>query len=455
MPDMPRAYDRSPAWVQSLACTAYGARTNYGRYGRGFGLRLAAAIERASWPEEKVLAYRNARLRRIVRLAADTPHYRRIFASLGGAWNDFATPEGLAHLPILTKLEVQAHPEAFRPEGHPPHAQMVHTSGTTGAGLRFLTTRAATQEQWAIWWRYRKRLGIERRMKCAYFGGRPIIPVGHDRPPYWRYNYAERQLLFSSYHMAPETLGAYVEELRRFKPPWIHGYPSLLVLVASQLARAGEELGFALRHVTVGAESLLPSQCEQMQRAFGVYPYQHYGASEAVANMSECPHKRLHVDEDFSFVEFVPAQADPGVAEIVGTCLTNEATIFLRYATSDTTSFPTMARCDCGGWGRLVKDIDGRVEDYLRLPGGRLLGRLDHVFKDMVSIREAQIQQISPEKIRLLVAPQPTWDVEQETRLRAELTSRIGEATAVDIVLVNSIPRTEARKLRLVVQTED
>ena len=127
----------------------------------------------------------------------------------------------------------------------------------------------------------------------------------------------------------------------------------------------------------------------------------------------------------------------------------------MRYATSDTTTFTTAARCDCGGWGRLVKDIDGRVEDYLQLPGGRLLGRLDHVFKDMTSIREAQIQQISPEKLRLLVAPQPTWNAEAEARLRVELTARIGEATQVDVVLVDSVPRTEAGKLRLVVQADD
>ena len=89
------------------------------------------------------------------------------------------------------------------------------------------------------------------------------------------------------------------------------------------------------------------------------------------------------------------------------------------------------------------------------MPGGRLLGRLDHIFKDMTSIREAQIQQISPEKLRLLVAPQPTWNAEEEARLRAELTTRIGKATQVDVVLVDSVPRTEARKLRLVVRTDN
>lgn len=85
-------------------------------------------------------------------------------------------------------------------------------------------------------------------------------------------------------------------------------------------------------------------------------------------------------------------------------------------------------------------------------PAPGLLGRLDHVFKDMISIREAQIQQVSPEKIRLLVAPQPTWDAEEEARLRTELTARLGDAIQVDIALVDSVPRTEARKLRLVVQ---
>lgn len=99
----------------------------------------------------------------------------------------------------------------------------VHTSGTTGAGLRFASTRQALREQWAIWWRYRRWHGIEPGTWCAYFGGRSLVPLKASKPPFWRYNIPARQVMFSAYHMSPENLRAYVDELRRRRLPWIHG----------------------------------------------------------------------------------------------------------------------------------------------------------------------------------------------------------------------------------------
>src|SRR5690606_40913392 len=70
-------------------------------------------------------------------------------------------------------------------------------------------------EQWAIWWRYRRWHGIEPGTWCAYFGGRSLVPFKASKPPFWRYNIPARQVMFSAYHMSPENLRAYVDELRR------------------------------------------------------------------------------------------------------------------------------------------------------------------------------------------------------------------------------------------------
>ena len=48
-------------------------------------------------------------------------------------------------------------------------------------------------------------------------------------------------------------------------------------------------------------------------------------------------------------------------------------------------------------------DIDGRIEDYVLTPEGRLVGRLDHVFKEQYEIEEAQIVQDDPSSIDILV----------------------------------------------------
>ena len=129
--------------------------------------------------------------------------------------------------------------------------------------------------------------------------------------------------------------------------------------------------------MTVGAENLLAQQAALIRQAFGVKPRQHYGMSEAVANFSECEQGRLHVDEDFAAVEFLPNPA--GGYKIIGTNLSNLATPLIRYEVGDVASLAD-APCDCGRPGRVVAAVDGRKEDYVVLKNGSRLGRMDHIF---------------------------------------------------------------------------
>ena len=152
-----------------------------------------------------------------------------------------------------------------------------------------------------------------------------------------------------------------------------------------------QTLGYDVRWITTAAENLLPAQADLIERAFGVRPRQHYGMAEGAANASECPNGRLHVDEDFAFVEFVPVEHGTG-CRIVGTNVTNRAFPLIRYDVGDIAQVSGQT-CDCGRPGRIIDAIDGRREDYVVLPSGAMVGRLDHIFKDQVRVREAQIYQ--------------------------------------------------------------
>lgn len=165
--------------------------------------------------------------------------------------------------------------------------------------------------------------------------------------------------------MSPATLPAYVETLRRHQPPWLHGYPSALALLAGFMLETGRDLGYQVEWVTVGAETLLVHQSDQISRAFGTPPKQHYGMAEAVANISQCDQGSLHVDEDFAAVEFV-LNSDGVTHRIIGTNLSNPATPLLRYEIKDRVELAE-GRCACGRPGRLINSIEGRQDDYVIL----------------------------------------------------------------------------------------
>lgn len=444
-------YSKLPISLQHFICSVEGWRIQRRRFGSSFKILLEEAESRMRWPPEKVIAYRDNRLRDFVRHSFSTvPFYRQRFKKWGVSPEDIRSLEDLKLLPILTKEEVKSNYPQFISETIPVRKHiMAHTSGTTGGGLRFATTLIAIQKQRAIWWRYRRWHGLDRGTWCGYFGGRSVVPIWQTSPPFWRYNFPGKQILFSGYHMSPNNLSAYVEELRLRRPPWLHGYPSLLALLASYILEKGVDLGYEIRWITIGAENLLPQQAELIERAFGVRPRQHYGMEEAVANFSECIYGALHVDEDFSAVEFVPNPEGEGY-KVIGTNFSNPATPLIRYDVGDVVELGS-GSCPCGLPGRIVKRVDGRQEDYVILKNGARLGRMDLFFKDMVAIREAQIYQNKPGLIIVRVVRSSSYNEDDEKRLLYEFYKRIGNQGEVKIEYVNRIERTKAGKLRFVI----
>lgn len=450
-----QVYEHLPIPLQHLTVSGVGLGVQLRRYDREFGRLLAEAKDRATWSQDRIERWRNDRLASFVSHAATTvPYYRRRFHELEIDPRSVRSLDDYTRVvPLLEKRTAQEASDELHSDAISPRKRRsAHTSGTTGAGLRFSTTWPALREQWAIWWRYLSWHGVEPGTWCGYFFGRPVHPHHRDDPPFWRVNWPGRQVLFSAYHMRPDNMGVYVDELRRRRLPWLHGYTSTLALLAAHIVDHGLDLGYTLRAVTTASENLLPHQRELMERAFGVRPRQHYAMTEAAANASECPLGELHIDEDFAITELV---RDPSseVTRVVGTNFSNPAFPLLRYVVHDVATLRENA-CPCGLPGRILASIDGREEDYIELADGTRIGPLNHVFKGMVSVREAQIAQRVPGEITLRIVPGAGYNKDAEQALLTHAHHRLGPGVDITIERHDALPRTRTGKLRLVVRDD-
>ena len=449
--DLERLYHKAPIWVQNSLVSISGLRIQRRRYNGAFDDLLSEYESRLKWTGEEIGRFRDERIHAFVMHCEEhVPYYRNLFRDLKISAKDIRGLSHLKVLPLLHKNTVQERYNEFLAENIPPSQRVIaHTSGTTGGGLRFATTHRALSEQWAVWWRYRRLHGLDKNVWCGYFGGRSVVSLEQQSPPFWRLNYPGRQIMFSGYHMNPKNMRAYVAELRKRCPPWLHGYPSLLALLSAYMLDNHLSLGYPVRWITIGAENLLQQQAELIQRALGVRPLQHYGMAEAVANISQDLNGALRVDEDFAAVEFIPNQSGPGY-KIVGTNLSNPATPLLRYDTADLAELPENSEDELS-WGRTVVRLDGRQEDYIVLRNGAKLGRMDHVFKDLVRISEAQLLQTVPGEVVVRVVRGEGYTKADEERLLEEFRKRVGDLASLNIEYVSSIPRTGTGKLRFVV----
>jgi phenylacetate-CoA ligase len=448
-----KIYHRFPLILQHLACSLEGWRLQKQRFGGAFPALLREAESRTFWSRDQIANFRDQRLRRFIRhCAATVPYYRRQFRELDLVPEDIRTLKDLQALPILTKKDVQEHyPELVSEAVPAPQRIIIHTSGTTGSGLQFATTSQAIQEQRSIWWRYRRWHGLNTDIWCGrILSARSLVPLSQTRPPFWRYNFPGKEILFSAYHMSPANLGAYVDKLRRSRPAWLHGFPSLLVLLAAYILETGADLGYQVRWVTTGGENLLPQQVSLIEQAFGVRPVQHYGMEEAVANISECDHGALHVDEDLAAVEFIPNPDGPGY-KIIGTNFSNPATPLVRYDVQDLVTLADDHPCPCGRPGRLVATLDGRLDDYIILKNGARLAGVESFFKDIINIREAQIYQKTPGEIVIRVVRGKNFSEADESAFLQKSHDVLGNDMDVLIEYVDKLARSRTGKLRFII----
>lgn len=450
--DIESVYLNLPVLFQNLLVSLEGWILKRRRYGRSYDKIYTDISKREALQGDDLRGYQRRRLGDFLRVAASSPFWAGRFKNFGvniESENPFSEIE---KLPVLSKETVKENIGGILPKMVSTTGLLrCHTSGTTGSGLIFWETPQAEKERWATWWRYRMWHGINFDTWCGYFGGRTLVPLHQTRSPLWRVNLPGKQLMFSAYHLSPETAKVYVSALQERRIPWLHGYPSILALLANYMLEQRIAPLPSVRIITVGAESLLPQQRNIIERAFNVPVYQHYGLAESVANISECRHGCLHVDEDFSWVEFLPINGEDGVYKIIGTNWTNPAFPLIRYDTGDIARI-SPGPCSCGCRGRLVLEIDGRREDYVVLPNGAHIGRLDHIFKELIHIREAQIYQREFGSVTIRVVKGSGYDdTREEERLLLEVRKRLGKDIDIKIEYLDHLQRSPSGKLRLVI----
>lgn len=441
-------YARAPAWLRSLAATWHSVRVEKQRFGTEFAATLDR-LDRTQWLGTPGLTAESRR--RAEEFLAEASLLSDYFASLPRG----PLSEGLAAVPVLSKSTLRDGSVRLHARDAATHGATVlrHTSGTTGTPLELLVLTRAVERENAFAWQHRSWHGCPRGVRTATLAGHPVAPAGQDRPPFWIRNYAERQLIFSSYHMAPRHLPAYARSLAQFAPELIHGYPSSIALVASAVLDAG--LTVRPRTVITASETLLPHQREVIAAAFGTPPRVWYGNTELAGNIVECPEGRLHVREEHSYLEFLDdagREARAGhPARLVATAFGNRAMFLVRYDTADIAVPSAEASCPCGRGGRLIERVVGRVEDFVIDAAGRLVGRLDHLFKDATGIREAQLVQTEPGALVVRVVPEGEPTPTLEAPIRAEAALRLAPGTRIEFEYVSALEKNPSGKTPFIV----
>jgi phenylacetate-CoA ligase len=280
-----------------------------------------------------------------------------------------------------------------------------------------------------------------------------IVPEGRWKPPYSRLNLVEHQRLFSIYAIRPENAGSFFDELKRFRPDFLEGFPSAMCLIAGFMKDRGVA-GIDPRAIITYAETLFEWQRELLEDRFGCPVFDWYGTSEGTVHIMQCEKGSYHVCAEFGCVEVVDPDGKPvspgQEGEIVGTSFVNHAHPLIRFGTGDL-GVASDRHCPCGRGLPTFERVIGRMDDVIVTPDGRHLGRLDSIFKNTFHIRESQIIQDAPGALTVLVVRDPEYGEADTENLLKNLRHYVGTEMEYRVRFVDNIDRTAAGKFRAVI----
>lgn len=384
------------------------------------------------------------RLRHILQTAlAHVPYYRARVRIDPHEIRLAPLPELIGRFPYIDKTEVMERQQAFLDERVDRRFLLYATShGSTGTGIGVWRDKRETDIEKAFyvgeWGRFGFDFDKSRYLRIGYDATRPLAAA-----PTWRLG---NRLMLSPEHVQREHLPVILRAIERFRPQFIHAYPSAALALAELLVHEDHRFSFPVRGVLLGSEPASVAQLALIARVFDAPVSISYGLTERT-NLAFA----VHDGAEASAYRFQPLygwtenRVRHGRHEIVGTSLWNEVMPLIRYCTGDYAVIGADGRCD---------DIEGRLQEFVldrhgnRLPG--LTIALDACAWHF--IKACQLYQREYGKVTLRVVPRHgTLGPDQRAALLAGPICYWGRDVEFDCIEVPDIAAGPGGKRRFVV----
>jgi len=387
------------------------------------------------WPEERKQEYMFEHLRRtLIRAAEGTSHYGKRFAEAEfNPRKNFQDPSDLQRIPLLSKNEVRSNPGSLTDRRYLAGSIPLHTSGTTGQPLTYRWSEYQAAFDSGCVFRHWGWSGYTFRSRMVAL--RSYVPSSEDQP-LWRYSAAQNTMFFSAYHLTPKNCEQYIDEMLKFNPRYMKGYPSSIALLAEYAYPVRERFG-DLRGIYTASETLLPSEREVIEATFGRRLFNWYGMGEPAIVLTECErHEGMHVNWEYGYPEFLPSDdLSPDEYRLVTTSFHNPVMPFIRYDTGDVVRlFKSPPSCSCGRNMPLLHSVVGRKDECIITPDARRLPSVNFytVFREHSEIVKWQLVQYGRSEVVAKIAVRERCDrIGLERRLLHDLRLRTG--TEVDV----------------------
>jgi phenylacetate-CoA ligase len=391
------------------------------------------------------------RLRAILEHAYESvPFHHRRFDMAKVKPRDIKSIQDLHKIPILTKSEVRSNFNSLiSKRTNLRLCVKEETSGSTGIPLTIIANKQLSYLIGANRLRhYVENGGKLFRDKYAFLTSRKLSDGRSILGSFLKHLGIFRRVRMCTQDQMETIFGSLVD----FEPDVIECYPSFLLLLAREIEKEGKLI--CPRLIFGGGELLDCGSRRMINSTFENEMLDIYGCTEGGDIAWECSeHAGYHTNVDLIVTEFIKdgehvTAGESG--EIILTPLFNYAMPLIRYRIGDIGT-PSNEYCPCGRRLPLMKVIEGRHEDFIVLPSGRIItpSVTSRYFENIEGIAEYKIIQKKRDEFIIQIVLEERHNDYLLTQLSDRFKKGFREDVTINIEVLDVIPRKG--KLRRVV----
>ncbi|MBI1857760.1 MAG: phenylacetate--CoA ligase family protein, partial [Candidatus Melainabacteria bacterium] len=331
-------------------------------------LKFRNFLEKSQWFSlEEFIAYQENRLQEIINHAYEhVPYYRDLFDKLKLKPSEIRVLDDLKKLPLLTKKDLRNNFNELQAKDMKEfNPKLIYTSGTSGDRLGFFVDKPSNILEFSYYWRHWSWAGYHLGDRFAEFSSSFFMKQKDEiSNSLFYFSKFSNRLLLNSLSISKDNVEPYVNILKKYKPSFLKGLPSVLFYF-SKFLKEKAILDLKFKAIFSQGEILLDSHKKFIENVFNCKVYNSYGHMERTVAICECPYGGMHINPEYGVFETVDnvSSSEGYTGKVIGTSLHNFSMPLIRYEVGDYIEVEKGARCPCGREMSLVSKIHGRKED--------------------------------------------------------------------------------------------
>lgn len=354
--------------------------------------------------------------------------------------------------PIISKKTIKDNFSEFQAPTYTQKRIKTNTGGSSGNPMEFFLEKniSRSKEKAHFDW-YWGQFGFKPNNKILMIRGMPLN--GNKK---FEYNRIDNLLVVSCYNINEYNIAEILTEINKFKPKFIHAYPSSLKIITKLLESHTDNIQFNVKAIFLGSEFLFEQDREYFNQFYKTHVVNWYGHSERLIHGGNCKYSNeYHFYPAYGYIELIDSNNNPitksgNIGRIIATGFDNRAMPFIRYDTGDLGELSENENCECGYTGTSLKSINGRGQDFIVLSDQTTISVTAFIFGQHLEafkrILEMQIIQHKIGEIEIIIVKSESFNSEDISSLKNTLLKSVNYKLDIGISFAESIPKTRLGK---------